>query len=198
MGNLFTYLKSKVFFKHLLFAIFSLIVVLWLMFRYLNTYTHHGETAEVPEFTGKSIAELDQFINGKNVRYQIIDSIYDPNEKAGIVIRQEPDAKSFVKHNRLIYLYVTSTQPPQIEMPKLVDKSVRQATFMIESYGLKVGKIIEVKGDCNGCVLRQLYNDKVIETGALIKKSSKIDLEVGKMDVGYTSTADSTEVELDE
>jgi eukaryotic-like serine/threonine-protein kinase len=198
MGNLFAYLKSRVFFKHLLISVTILLLVLWLMFKYLNIYTHHGETAEVPEFVGKKIIELDQFIEGKNVRYQIIDSIYDPNEQAGVVIRQEPDAKSFVKHNRLIYLYVTSTQAPEIEMPKLVDKSVRQATFMIESYGLNVGKIIEINGDCNGCVLRQLNNGKVISAGALIKKSSKIDLEVGKMGVIYIAPADSTEVEVDE
>jgi beta-lactam-binding protein with PASTA domain len=198
MSNLLAYLKSKVFLKQLIISLISLLCVLWLLFKYLNIYTNHGETAEVPDFTRKSIHELDQFIIDKNVRYQIIDSIYDPNEKPGIVIRQEPEAKSLVKHNRLIYLYVTSVQPPQIEMPKLVDKSERQAVFMIESYGLKLGKIIEVKGDCNGCVLRQLYEGKVIAPGTLIKKSSKIDLEIGKKENEYISSIDTTAVEIDE
>lgn len=198
MSNLFSYLKSKVFFKHLIISLVSLLCVLWLLFKYLDIYTNHGETAEVPDFTGKSIQELDPFIIDKNVRYQIIDSIYDPNEKPGVVLRQEPDAKSLVKHNRLIYLYVTSTQPPQIEMPKLVDKSERQAVFMIESYGLKLGKVIEVKGDCNGCVLRQLHEGKVIAPGTLIKKSSKIDLEIGKKENGFISNSDTTAVEIDE
>lgn len=198
MSNLFSYLKSKVFFKHLIISLVSLFCVLWLLFKYLDIYTNHGETAEVPDFTGKTIAELDQFITDKNVRYQIIDSIYDPNEKPGVVLRQEPDAKSLVKHNRLIYLYVTSTQPPQIEMPKLVDKSERQAVFMIESYGLKLGKVTEIKGDCNGCVLRQLHEGKVIAPGTLIKKSSKIDIEIGKKENGFISNSDTTAAEIDE
>ena len=88
---------------------------------------------------------IKNFIKEKNVRYTIIDSIYDPSQKAGIVIKQDPEAKTFVKHNRIIYLYVTSTQAPQISMPKLVDRSERQAVFMIESYGLKIGNIKEVR-----------------------------------------------------
>ena len=173
------------FFKHLLIAIISLIIVLWILFKLLGVYTHHGETAEVPDFKGKLLPELNDFIEGKHVRYLIIDSVYDPKEKPGMVIKQEPEAKSEVKHNRIIYLYVTSTQAPQIAMPKLVEKSTRQAVFMIESYGLKQGTITEIAAHCKGCVVNQLYNGKEIMTGAAIKKGSKIDLIVGRKDDYY-------------
>lgn len=182
MKDFFVFLKSKVFFKHLAFALISLGVVIWVLFKLLGVFTHHGETAVVPDFKGKQISELDHFITDKNVRYIIIDSIYDPAEKPGIVIKQDPESKSLVKHNRLIYLYVTSTQAPQMEMPKLVDRSTRQAIFMIESYGLKVGKITEIAGDCKGCVLKQFYEGKEINPGDPIRKGSKIDLAVGKKD----------------
>ena len=156
MKDFFAFLKSKVFLKHFLIAVISLIVVLWILFKLLSVYTHHGETAEVPDFKGKKIAELDAFIQNTHVRYLIIDSIYDPKEKPGIVIKQDPEAKSQVKHNRMIYLYVTSTQAPQIAMPKLVDRSTRQALFMIESYGLKKGSVTEIAADCKGCVFKTI------------------------------------------
>mgnify|MGYP001238720986 FL=1 len=195
MKDLFSYLKSKTFFKHLALATVSLILVLWALFKLLGVYTHHGETAEVPDFKGKAIAELDNFVKDKNVGYTIIDSIYSPEEKPGIVIKQDPEAKSMVKHNRIIYLYVTSTQAPQMAMPKLVDRSTRQAVFMIESYGLKVGKITEIAGDCKGCVLKQYFNGKEIMPGDAIKKGSKIDLSVGKKEDDYSAMAtDSTTV----
>ena len=195
MKDLFSYLKSKEFFKHLALAVVSLFLVLWVLFKLLGVYTHHGETAEVPDFKGKMISELDNFIKDKNVGYTIIDSIYDPKEKPGIVIKQDPEAKSMVKHNRIIYLYVTSTQAPQMAMPKLVDRSTRQAVFMIESYGLKVGKITEIAGDCKGCVLKQYFNGKEIKPGDAIKKGSKIDLSVGKKEDSYSSApSDSTNV----
>ena len=105
------------------------------------------------------------------------------------MIKQDPEAKSMVKHNRIIYLYVTSTQAPQMAMPKLVDRSTRQAVFMIESYGLKVGKITEIAGDCKGCVLKQYFNGKEIMPGDAIKKGSKIDLSVGKKEEDYSAMA---------
>lgn len=196
MKDFFAFIKSKTFFKHFLIAAVSLTIVLWLLFKLLGVYTRHGETAEVPDFKGKTISALDKFIEGKNVRYLIIDSIYDPEEKPGIVIKQDPEPKSLVKHNRMIYLYVTSTQAPQISMPKLVDRSTRQAVFMIESYGLKIGRIEEISGDCKGCVLKQFFEGKEITPGSPIKKGSKIDLAVGKKDNEFVPLPnDSTSVD---
>lgn len=184
MRDLFAYLRSRVFLKHFLLALVSLALVLWLLFKMLAVYTHHGETVEVPDFKGKKIPVLGDFVKDKDVRYEIVDSLYDPKEEAGIVIKQDPEAKSLVKHNRTIYLYVTSMLPPQIEMPKLVDRSLRQAVLMIESYGLKVGKQTQVSGDCNGCILKQLYKGKEIAPGTPIKKGSVIDLSVGVKQFG--------------
>jgi beta-lactam-binding protein with PASTA domain len=192
MKDFWAYIKSKVFLKHFALAVISLALILWILFKLLAVYTHHGETAEVPDFKGKAIAELDNFVAGKHVNYTIIDSVYNPDEKPGIVLKQDPEAKSLVKHNRTIYLYVTSTQPPQIAMPKLVDRSIRQALFMIESYGLKQGKITEVAGDCNGCILKQYYKGKEIKPGDPIKKGSKIDLVAGKREDSFISAASDT------
>lgn len=201
MRDFFDYLKSKVFLKHFLLATGSVALVLWLLFKLLAVYTHHGETIEVPDFKGKTIAGLNDFVKDKGLRYQIIDSLYDPREQPGIVIKQDPEAKSQVKHNRTIYLYVTSMLPPQIAMPKLVDRSLRQAVFMIESYGLKVGKQTQVSGDCNGCILKQFNKGKEISPGDLIKKGSIIDLQVGVKQFGampaYTDSLPDADPEED-
>lgn len=157
----------------------------------LNSYTQHGETVDVPDFKGKAISELKRFIEGKDIRYVIIDSIYNPSEKPGTVVRQDPEVKTKVKHNRIVYLYVTGLLPPQVIMPKLIDRSERQAILMIESYGLKVGKITAVAGDCNGCVLAQTIKGKDVEPGKQIKKGTVIDISVGKKD-HYTAPPDTT------
>ena len=195
MKDFIAFFKSRLFLKHFLIAVTSLIIVLWILLKVLNAYTHHGEEAQVPDFTGKKITELDGFISGKNVRYLIIDSIYDPKEKPGIVIKQDPEAKSQVKHNRMIYLYVTSTQAPQIAMPKLIDRSTRQALFMIESYGFKKGNVTTVAANCNGCVLKQFFKGKEINPGDAIKKGSKIDLVIGKKENMYTPTENENSTE---
>jgi len=192
MKGFFAYLKSRQFFIHFGLAVVSVLIVLWILVKMLNSYTQHGETVDVPDFKGKNIAELNAFVQGKDVRYLIIDSIYAPKEKPGVVIRQDPETNTKVKRNRTIYLYVNGLMPPQLAMPKLIDRSERQAILMLESYGLKVGKITQVAGDCNGCVLGQFIKGKPIEQGTLIKKGTVIELTIGKKDRFVNATADTT------
>jgi len=156
MGNFFDFIKTKQFFVHFGLALLSVLIVVFILVKYLSSYTGHGEFVEVPDFSEKRISELPGFIEDKGVNFLIIDSVYDPSKTGGIVIKQEPSPKSKVKHNRNIYLYVTSLVPPQIIMPKLKDRSERQAKLIILSYGLKVGKVNTKSSDCNGCVLEQL------------------------------------------
>src|SRR5688572_830303 len=122
------FIKSKTFFKNLAVFIVLFLLIGWVVMHWLASYTNHGETVTVPDFTGTKLAQLDQFVADKHVRYQIIDSLYDPKAAKGVVVRQEPEPKALVKDNRTIYLYVTSLLPPGIIMPKLVDRSLRQAT----------------------------------------------------------------------
>ncbi len=182
MKDIFAFLKSKQFFLHFGIAVTTVIITLWILVKMLGSYTNHGETVDVPDFKGKTVGELKEFMTGKDLRYQIIDSVYNPKEKPGTIISQDPEAKSKVKHNRTVYLYVICMQAPQVSMPKLIDRSARQAVLMIKSYGLKLGKISEVSGDCNGCVLAQFADGKAIEPGAPVKKGSRIDISVGKKD----------------
>lgn len=177
----FKFIKTKQFFIHAGIAIVVAILLLWGSFKMVASYTQHGITVKVPDFTGKPIAELNDFIKDKKLRYEIIDSIYSPEKAPGTILRQDPEKESEVKENRVIYLYVTSMLPPQIEMPKLVDKSSRQAIGMMESYGLKV-KIKYVGDACKNCVLKQLYKGKEIVPGTLVNKGSVIELLVGKGD----------------
>lgn len=179
MKNLLSFLKTKQFLMHFGLALISVFIILFCLIRYLSSYTHHGEFVEVPDFSDKRVSELKSFVQNKNVNYLIIDSIYDPSKTPGIVVKQDPFPKSKVKHNRNIYLYVTSMVAPQITMPKLTDRSERQAKLMILSYGLKIGKIIQKDADCNGCVIEQMVDGKSIQAGQPIKKGTIVQLIVG-------------------
>lgn len=192
MSNFFSFLKSKQFFVHFALIIITILIIFFCIIKWLSSYTNHGEFIEVPDFKGKEIGELKSFVNNKEVSYQIIDSIYDPKEKPGIVLRQEPEAKSKVKHNRTIYLYVTGMVAPQIQMPKLIDRSERQARLIIQTYGLKLGRVDEKQADCNGCVISQTIDGKEIEPGTAIKKGSKVSLVIGVKDSYYNSNPSDT------
>jgi beta-lactam-binding protein with PASTA domain len=146
----------------------------------LGSYTNHNKTIKVPSFNGIKLAQLDEFVSDKNLRYLIIDSVYAPKSAHGIVIKQEPEVDAEVKAGRIIYLYVTSVMPPSIAMPKLIDRSLRQAAAMITSYGLKLGKTKFIPDQCSNCILNQEVKGKNIEPGTIVPKGTVIDLTVGK------------------
>ena len=180
MKGLFQFLKSKTFVKHILlylvfFSVVCLIITFW-----LSSYTSHGQTIKVPDFTGVKLTDLDKFIADKKVRYLVIDSIYDVKAPKGTVIKQEPTPKDEVKENRMIYLYVNSIMPPSVIMPKLIDRSLRQAQAMLTTYGLKLGTVKFIPDQCANCVLDQLSKGKKIVQGEIIPKGTVINLIVGK------------------
>lgn len=191
MNTILSIIKTKKFWMHFAIASFSAIVFLWIFFQCMNLYTDHNEVVIVPDFKGKSINELDKFIEGKEITYKIIDSLYLPDQQPGVVVNQDPLVNGKVKKNRTIYLYVSSTVAPQIMMPKLIDRSLRQATSMIESYGLKIGRVNFINDPCVNCILKQLIDGSEIQPGMPIKKGSQIDLVVGKGDKNNEERVDT-------
>jgi len=178
--SLLLFLKSKRFRVHFIISVLLSIAVFWIAFKSLGTYTHHGESITVPDLSGVEIYQLDKIISENKLRYQIIDSVFEPKNKGGIVIKQDPEKNSSVKQNRTVYLTVSATMPPLVKMPNLVDASMRQALALLESYGLKAGKRDFRSDPCVNCVLTQMMKGKKIEHGTPIPKGSTIDLILGK------------------
>ncbi|MCU0359945.1 MAG: PASTA domain-containing protein [Bacteroidia bacterium] len=195
MKNNTSFFRSKKFLLNLLLALACLTLILFGTLSWLKSYTGHASYIDVPAFEGIEVIQLDEFVKDKNVSYQIIDSIYDPKLKKGVVLQQDPGPGTKVKHNRKVYLYVTGMVAPQVPMPSLIDRSERQAKLMIETYGFKLGKVAEVAADCNGCVISQSSGGKEIPAGTPIKKGSVINLVVGrKSNFFNTSGEDSLEI----
>jgi beta-lactam-binding protein with PASTA domain len=184
-SNIWGFIRSKTFLKHFGIALVSVSLFFWLAFKSLSIYTRHDETVDVPDFTGKKIGELDGFISGHPLKYEIIDSLYDPKKPKGQVVRQDPDAGTKVKEDRTIYLYVTTSVPPKIACPKFIDLSARMAMAIGDSYGLIIDSKT-VKADCNGCVIKQVdkLTGKVLEPGTPIEKGTKITIMVGRNEGG--------------
>lgn len=182
LKNLWQFIKSRKFLMHFGIYLLSIFILVKVVFWWLDSTTDHGEYVEVPDFTAVKIADISEFAANFGLRDTIIDSVYDAKKAPGVVVSQDPEPKTQVKHNRTIYLYVTSFKPQRVSMPNLIDASPRQAVQMLESYGLRTSKPILKPG--LSCVLAQLYNGKPIKAGELIPKGSVIQLWIGKGDTG--------------
>jgi len=174
------FLKSKVFLKHLILSVAVTFILIWVITLLLGGITHHGEEITVPDLTGLKTEEIGEYLNDRGLDYLIIDSIYDSNGKKGTVASQDPFPNSKVKSGRVIYVTVIAILPERVAVPDLKDLTLRQSVAILETYGLKTGKLEYVKDIARNAVLKQKYNGEPIEPGRQIEKGSSIDLVVGR------------------
>jgi beta-lactam-binding protein with PASTA domain len=170
---------SRLFLKHLLIATAVFLVLVWITLRFLAWYTHHNDYLVVPDFRGQPVPEKDNADESGNYRFQVIDSLFDPDKPKGVILTQDPFPGSKVKKDRTIYLTITSIVPEKTIMPDLRDLTLRQAQTMLESAGLKTGNIQYIKSFDEDAIQNQFYKGRVIKPGVSIDKGSTISLTVG-------------------
>jgi eukaryotic-like serine/threonine-protein kinase len=151
---------------------------------YLPLTTHHGQTITVPNLEGMPIAEVEKFLDKRDLRFVVADSGYDDKMPALSVMKQDPLPNARVKVNRRIHLTIRALNPPKEAVPDVYDNQVKQADQLLESRGFKRGKITYVPDIAKNAVLRVYIKGKVIsreqlQKGFTIEKGTQIDLEVG-------------------
>lgn len=146
---------------------------------YLPSTTKHGETVTVPNLEGMPLDQMDEFLKKRHLNYEVSDSNYTSDYPPLTILLHYPHAGSYVKENRKIYLTVNSRQPKSVNMPNLIDGSLKNAELVLKSYGLRRGEIKYVPDLASNAVLEQLFEGKNIVHGTSILRGSKIDLVVG-------------------
>lgn len=178
MKMFFQFLKSKEFIKHLSIAIISISIILYIIFKWLNVYTRHGETVTIPDLKGLEITEAMELLEEQGFRY-VVDSIYTDKAEPGTVYEQEPEANALVKENRNIYLTIVSSDAPSIKLPDLIDVSLREAKAILESYGISINRLIYKPDLAQNAVLAIQYKGKTLKKGDSLKKGDAVDLILG-------------------
>ncbi|HLU86064.1 MAG TPA: PASTA domain-containing protein [Vicingaceae bacterium] len=169
---------SKLFLVNLLAAIVLFIIAFFSFSSYLTSYTMHGESVTVPSLEGLSEEEVAALLTEKNLRYEILDSIYVDKKPKGVVIDQNPKPESFVKKNRKIYITTTKILTPKVTFPSVRDMSQRLAVAKLESYGLKVN--IEYRpSEHEGIVVDCKYKNNSVNAGDLIDMNAKVTVIIG-------------------
>jgi beta-lactam-binding protein with PASTA domain len=179
MKDIFNFLRSKIFLLNLALAVLVMAGVFGFTYRWLNTYTNHGQSIEVPELKGLNITQVQVLLERLHLRYAVVDSMYQLEKKTGIILEQDPVPKSKVKEDRTIYLTINTGIPPTVKMPDLTDVSLRQAEAILQTFGLKAGALTYKHDLAKNAVLEARYRGRFIKPGATVNKGSVIDLVVG-------------------
>lgn len=178
--NFLEFIRTRVFVRNFLLSVALTIVVITLILWALKWYTHHGESMIVPSLLGLTPVQIEQLETISDLEVIIVDSVFDAKMPRGSVLIQDPVPGSKVKRNRKIYLITVAVMPEKVDMPDLVDLSLRQAGATLETYGLQLGKVTYVPDIAANAVLGQYYKNQTIEPGFEILKGSVIDLKVGQ------------------
>ena len=174
------FLTSKEFFKQLAIAIVAVLILVFLVLKWLKITTNHGEFVEVPVLKGKTLDVVEIELDDKDLVMVVQDSAnYNPNYPKYSVIDQNPSAGSQVKENRKIYLTLNPSGYRKVAVPDIIEKTFRQAKPTLEALGFVIGEITYKDHIAKDEVLEISYNGKRISPGTMLSKTTKIDLVLG-------------------
>jgi beta-lactam-binding protein with PASTA domain len=179
MKHLFRFIFSRVFWINLALALMVVAAIVFGSVQYLKSYSMHGQSITVPDLSGTHFNELEDLLFDRNLRYQIVDSVYSDSHKPGVVVNQNPDAESQVKKGRTIYLTVNAILPPLVTVRDMSGLSRRQALSMLDVMGLQLDSISYKPDICLDCVLEIRHKGQVLKGGTKIKKGDKVVLVLG-------------------
>ena len=165
---------------HIILIILTTTVLVYAALVFLDFWTHHGETARVPDVRHLSYTEATARLREAGLDIAVQDSVYNTVIAPGTVLESWPHAGAVVKPGREIYVTICSYQPKKVRitMP-LAGVSSRQAISYLHSLGISSVQIVNVPSQYSDLVERALYRGRDITAGSEIPVNGAVTLEVG-------------------
>jgi len=176
---MFQFITKRPFWVNLLAVAALAVLIIFIFLQSLRHFTHHGEYLKIPEVKGKSIADATSLLENQGFSIIIQDSVYNDTLPKMVVVKQFPEPDATVKVNRTVYLVVSRSIAPIIEMPNLINMSFRNAGLELKARGLKLGDTSYRPDIAKNAVLEQQFNGAEIKPGTKIAMGSTISLVLG-------------------
>ncbi len=147
-------------------------------------YVHDGGIVKVPDVVGMNLAEAKTVLDTTGLQFEpggTQSSKLPPNT----VLVQNPDAGSIVKHGRRVYLTLSGGSE-KVEVPNLIGHTQREAQFMLQRVGFKVGVITN---DSSSEYPQNVVMTQSVKSGSLLVSGSAISMTVssGPVEAGEVS-----------
>jgi beta-lactam-binding protein with PASTA domain len=167
------FISSMFFLKNLGKMLLALCLIFLGLNWWMSCYTNHGESYTVENYLEMDVNDAIKKIEKGGFRYVITDSIYNIDEKPGVVLDQNPKLGEQVKEGRRIYLTITKSNPDQVSLPTLV------GNYDYDQYVKKL-KLLNLRAS----IKEQVFNNKLEPNSILYlyhgdKKITENDLNDG-------------------
>lgn len=184
-SGFFNFIISKKFFISLAIAGVIMVILFFVLVKFLDVFTHHGKELKVPNFYGKTLNQIDSLGFTDNFDFFVIDSMYADEAVKGSVMIQNPIPGSMVKKGRNVYFTIVASTPEMVYMPDLKFLTLRQAINILASNKLQTGKLMYQPSFDKNAILEQFFDGDTVFPGDTLIKGSVIDLVVGSGDRNY-------------
>lgn len=120
LQNMARFFRSPIFFRNCAVIMGGTILLFTLLVSGLKCYTRHGNSLQVEDFLKMDLKEAKRKASKNGVRLVVTDSIFILDRKPNEIISQTPEAGSFVKSRRKIYVTIAKALADEVLLPELV------------------------------------------------------------------------------
>lgn len=194
------FIFSKTFLIQLVLATIALVLIVFIILKWLDFSTNQDQQITVPNLARLSLDKVDEQLNELDLRREILDSAnYNPDYPPYSVIDQVPLPGKFVKENRKIYLTLNPSGYRKVEIPEnLIRRTRRQVEPTLRSLGFEIGSITYKPDVAKDAVLELRHKGEKLEPGMKLMKTSKIDLVLGDGSGRYGMEEEETTTDEEE
>lgn len=179
--NIIPFLKSKLFLKQVIISMVILLILIFVLAKWMQVTTNHDQKIEVPDLSKKTVSNAKIILQERDLILHVIDSAnFNPSYPPYSIIEQNPQFGDFVKEKRKIYVTLNPSGFRKIPLPKVVGKTKRNATVSLKSIGFKIGSSHQYVKDIGKDVVRGMFHKgKAVRSGTLLPKNSVIEFKLG-------------------
>ena len=190
------YKKHKILSTVILIALVDILLLVISYFA-LSVFTNHGNKETVPSLTGMDVEKATEMLDRRNLKIEIADSSYVEGARPGSILEQNPEAGSFVKDGRTIYVTIRTYSTKLVKVPMLTDMSSRQSQSILTALGIKDVRIQSVPSEfrCNGASLTEGSKIPVNATVTLFVGDGSLS---GIIEEDLSGNSDSLSFEFDD
>ena len=182
MDKLIDFFKNHRIISTLLMMFIILVILFVALNIWLRSYTRHDDLTMLPSVKYLTIEEAADVFKRHNLKYEIIDSVYNDRATPGMIVEQVPAADTKVKEERTIYLTINAYSPKSAKVPAIINTSIRQAEAQLKSVGFKNISIKYEPSPYKGLVLDVKHDGKSVSENERIPTTSHLTLIVGEGD----------------
>jgi len=177
--EIWNFIKNNIYVKNLLLAVSIVFIILLSLIWWLKSYTHHGQAVVVPDVKGLTVQQAAEFFEKNNLRFEVVDSVYNKTSQPGTIVETIPVHGTKVKENRNIYITINAFSSQMGIIPDVKDQSQRQATAKLNAVGFKYVQLKYVPNTYKDLVLGLECKDRELIPGIRLPLDSRLVLLVG-------------------